>query len=311
MGAKDPRLDHAGKQDFWLTRMFSAWKKVDDPPQRVKLIPMPILLRVAELAGNNVRDKATIDCIWMAFYFLLRPAEYANATGDAKHPFRLKDVQFKIGALHIFDVLPATFAQLSAATYISLTFTTQKNGFKGEQLAHASNGQPFACPVRATLRCVAHLKHHHAPATTPLHVYFDDTGHKRSVFSAMITSLLRELPSPFLATLASTLTTLPLDPFGPAEPWLCSSVALTPIKFESLDAGAVTPCFDISMDMHFLSSKTTPISYLLGVTTLSSLAMRNSPIPSHPVSSSFGLSFDLYYHLSYWWCQRGGTFAQN
>ena len=71
MGAKDPRLDHAGKQDFWLTRMFSAWKKEDDPPTRVKPVPMSILLRAAELAGDNVRDKATMDCIWMVFYYLL------------------------------------------------------------------------------------------------------------------------------------------------------------------------------------------------------------------------------------------------
>ena len=191
MGAKDPRLDHAGKQDFRLTRMFSAWKKADDPPKRVEPVPMPLLLRAAELAGDNVRDNATMDCIWMGFYFLLRPGEYANATGDSKHPFRLKDVQFKVGSHHVFDVLEASFAQLSAATYVSLTFTTQKNGVKGEQMAHASNSQPFACPVRATLRRVAHLKHHHAPATTPLHVYFDDTGRKRSVSSAMITSILR------------------------------------------------------------------------------------------------------------------------
>lgn len=81
--------------------------------------------------------------------------------------------------------------QLSAATYVSLTFTTQKNGVKGEKMAHAANGQRFSCPVRATLRRVIHLRQHNSPATTPLHVYYDDHGIKRSVSSAMITSLLR------------------------------------------------------------------------------------------------------------------------
>jgi len=50
---------------------------------------MIILLRAAQLAGagNSARDQATIDCIWMAFYFLLLPGEYANASGEVKHLF--------------------------------------------------------------------------------------------------------------------------------------------------------------------------------------------------------------------------------
>ena len=32
LGAKDPRLDSTGKQDFWLIRIYAAWKKVDEPP---------------------------------------------------------------------------------------------------------------------------------------------------------------------------------------------------------------------------------------------------------------------------------------
>ena len=190
MGAKDPRLDSTGKTDFRLTRMYSAWKKTDAPPSRVEPVPMTILLRAAELATPSVRDQATIDCIWMAFYFLLRPGEYANATGDAKHPFRLKDVEFKVGAQHFPHVIRCTAVQLLSATFVSLTFTTQKNGVKGEKLAHAANGQCQACPVKAVLRRVAHLVHHNAPHDTPLHVYFDN-GRRKCVSSAMITSLLR------------------------------------------------------------------------------------------------------------------------
>jgi len=46
--------------------MYSAWKKEDD---RVEPVPMIILLRAAELCGSTARDKATMDCIWMAFYY--------------------------------------------------------------------------------------------------------------------------------------------------------------------------------------------------------------------------------------------------
>jgi len=165
--------------------MFSAWKKEDSPPSRVKPVPMIILLRAAELAAarNSARDQATIDCIWMAFYFLIRPGEYANASGEAKHPFRLEDAECKIGHDHIFNVHLASVAQLLAATFISLTFTDQKNGIKGEQ--------PFACPVRAITRRIIHLNLHNAPLNTLLHVYYDDSGRRRSILATMITSLLR------------------------------------------------------------------------------------------------------------------------
>ena len=127
----------------------------------------------------------------MAFYFLLRPGEYANSSGDAKHPFRLKDVGLKIGGRSFDSAMTATYDQLLAATFCTLTFTTQKNGIKGEKLSHSVNGQADACPVRATMRRVAHLMRHGAPATTPLHIYFDENGSRKAVSSAMITSLLR------------------------------------------------------------------------------------------------------------------------
>ena len=96
--------------------MFAAWKKEDDPPSRVEPIPMSILLRAMELCSNSARDQATMDCIWMAFYYLLRPGEYANASGDAKHPFRLQDVGLKVGARSFSHAHLATYDQLLAAT---------------------------------------------------------------------------------------------------------------------------------------------------------------------------------------------------
>ena len=126
----------------------------------------------------------------MAFYFLLRPGKYANALGDAKHPFRLQDVEFKIGAQHFAHVVHRTTLQFLSATFVSLTFSTQKNGVKGEKLAHAANGQAQACPVWSVMRRVAHLVQHNAPVNTPLHVYYEH-DRQRCVSSAMITSLLQ------------------------------------------------------------------------------------------------------------------------
>jgi len=126
---------------FYLRRMFSAWKKEDSPPSRVEPVPMKIILRAAELCGRSAYEQATIDCIWRAFYFLLRPGEYAiyfllrpgeyaKASGNAKHPFRLEDVECKIGHQHIFDVHLASVAQLLSATFISLTLITHPHHSK-------------------------------------------------------------------------------------------------------------------------------------------------------------------------------------
>ena len=123
--------------------MFAAWKKVDTPPAWVQPVTMPILPRAADLVGPGARNQATMDCIWMAFYFLLRPGKYTNATGNAKHPFQLKDVKFKIGSCHFHDVMLATRSQLVSATYVSLTFTTQKNGVKGKQWPMQSTINPL------------------------------------------------------------------------------------------------------------------------------------------------------------------------
>ena len=191
MGAKDPRLDERGKHDFRLRRMYNAWSKVDDPPKRVDPVPMAILMRAQTLASSSIQDSAIMDSIWMAFYFLLRPGEYATSSGDAKHPFRLQDVQFKIGAMHFPDVTNTSVLQLQAATFVSLTFTNQKNGIKGEKLSHVVNGQRLSCPVKAVMRRVAHLVSRDAPRSTPLHSFFDMHGRKRNVTSTLITSLLR------------------------------------------------------------------------------------------------------------------------
>ena len=204
-------VDQEQKFDGSLQKYMQQLRKNIDPKKKQKF--------QNQIRGEEGAAWCREQDILGSNYFLLRPGEYANASGDAKHPFNLKDVQFKIGNTHFFDVTTCTFDQLRAATYVSLTFTTQKNGVKGEKLAHTSNGQPQACPVRSTLRQVLHFLHHHAPVTTPNHVYFDNLGRKRSVLSAMITSLL----------CAATLT-IPgyagVNPDNIAARLLCSSGAM-------------------------------------------------------------------------------------
>jgi hypothetical protein len=79
---------------------------------------------------------------------------------------------------------------LLAATGAALTFTTQKNGVRGEVVHHGCSGALLACPVRALVRRVLHLRLHTAELTTPLASYFH-AGRRLAVTSADITLSLR------------------------------------------------------------------------------------------------------------------------
>jgi hypothetical protein len=152
--------------------MYKAYSKEDPPPNRVKPIPIPVIRRVlmVALASNNALNMGIADMIVIAFFFLLRPGEYAISQSEST-PFELKDVQFFRGQLRL-DITVATEAELLSATFASLTFDKQKNAVRGEVVGHAPSGAIDLCPVRAIARRVLHLRQHNAPPSTPLaHVY--------------------------------------------------------------------------------------------------------------------------------------------
>jgi hypothetical protein len=177
LGAPDIRKDVFGEIDFRISRLFTCYKKEDSPPSRVKPVPIIIVMFLLSHANADTTipedRRAIADLICIAFYFLLRPGEYTGTTSDDT-PFRLKDVTFHVNDLAL-DTLRAPVSQLQAATTVSLTFTTQKNGNKGEVLTHGLSTDPWACPVRATVRRVAHLRAHTASLSTPLASYFRAT----------------------------------------------------------------------------------------------------------------------------------------
>jgi hypothetical protein len=55
------------------------------------------------------------------------------------------------------DLFQCTDVELDAATSVSYTCTTQKNGTRGEKLVQGRRGNSLCCPVRAT---VHHIKHY-------------------------------------------------------------------------------------------------------------------------------------------------------
>lgn len=75
------------------------------------------------------------------------------------------------------DTLSCTEAKnLSAATFATLTFTTQKTGFRNETIGHGRSGHPFLCPVHCLASRVAALRRSAATPLTPLNAVHAHTG---------------------------------------------------------------------------------------------------------------------------------------
>jgi hypothetical protein len=232
MGSKDIRKDGLGGIDFRLQRQLRSYRRLDPAPDRVKPIPIQVIMHVlsaAYCANGTVGTQCIADMICIAFFFLLRPGEYTGTTG-VTHPFLLRDVQLFIGQRRLSN-LTASLADIGAATSVSLTFTDQKNGVRGEVVSHSRSGSPLTCPVLAITRRVIHLREHNAPLDAPLASYYT-TARRSTVSAKNVTDTLRIS----VAALGPSLGFLPKDVSarslraGGATALLCADVDAQKIR---------------------------------------------------------------------------------
>lgn len=196
LGAPDPRLDSHGHLDTRLRRQLRGYLKQDPPPTRVRPIPIQIIHHAVDTAFNNPQSSphrlATVDMLIVGFFFLMRPGEHCNS-GSGAHPFTAKDVIMYQGLTPI-DLLQATPEELQAATFVTLTFTTQKNGVAGERIGHGRSHHSRCCPVAAIARRILHFREHGIPLEQPLHCHFVQ-GTAHMVTSQDITQVVRAAAS--------------------------------------------------------------------------------------------------------------------
>lgn len=169
LGAPDPRLSRHGQLDFRLRALYRSWATTDDPPSRVKPLPIGLLTNMVNLASVEATPAAlaAAECLIVGFYFLLRPGEYLGLPTSADNLFRLKDLQLWIGS-RALDLATCPVADLRAATFATLTFTRQKNGIRNERIGHGRSGHPALCPVLALAARACTLRSLQCPPTTPL-----------------------------------------------------------------------------------------------------------------------------------------------
>ena len=189
LGASDPRLDSFGKTDARYKNLITAHRNEDPAPTRVKPIPIQVLhqaQRNVPLSSPQAPDYAIMDLIWIAFYFLLRPGEHVR--GRENTPPLARDVSLMINA-HKIDPFTCPQQQLFQVTHATLTFDDQKNRVRGETLGHSCSGDPWACPVRALVRRLYHLRLCGATRATPLCTYYAQ-GHAHTVKHNQLAAVL-------------------------------------------------------------------------------------------------------------------------
>jgi hypothetical protein len=197
MGTPDPRLDRRGSLDLRLKHQLRHYSKTDPPPKRIQPIPIEVLRHLVTLIRadpiSTESRKAIMDLVIIAFFFLMRPGEYCNSTGeDSSHPFHTDELELWRGQRKL-DLVSASDHDLLTATFCILKFTDQKNANRGEQVGHATSGDYIFCAVRAIARRVIHLRRNGAPPHTPIHCYYEQfRGRQLRVASSSINILLRQ-----------------------------------------------------------------------------------------------------------------------
>ena len=238
LGQPDPRLQ-AGttKLHPLLSDFLRALRKEDDPQTRAYPANITILRAIPEAldlehAEEGVLNQHTFDLIIVAFYWLLRPAEYLETPEEGRsQAFLFQHISLTIDGINY----PATEAPLNDARsisrieYAALTFADQKNATKGETVGHASTNDPVLCPAKALGRIARRLLRWRAQPNTPIHRHYNDHPKHRkwySIKSQFVTNALR-----WAARLKHPTTGIPLDHLsarslrpGGATALLCAGV---------------------------------------------------------------------------------------
>jgi hypothetical protein len=126
------------------------------------------------------------------------------------------------------DISACLLLKYPSSTYHALTFTTQKNGVRGEVIGLGQSGNPVLCPVIAATRRIAHLRTHNTPANSPLAVYYSTpTSAATRIRQADITAVLRcstVIISPSVGFLPSDISARSLRAAGARMALLCAHV---------------------------------------------------------------------------------------
>lgn len=152
----------------------------DPPPGRQWPVTLAMLRHMREMTapkGFGVNQwRAIQDLCVIAFFFLLRPAEFCKTDAEKGAPFYLNELTFmQSNQSYLGHNLPSlNEADLDQATANSVTlmFADQKNGHKGENVSHRPSEDLCICPVRALVRRVNDMRKQGADSRVQYHLFY-------------------------------------------------------------------------------------------------------------------------------------------
>ena len=238
LGQPDPRLDPTtGKLHPLLSSFLKSMEDDDDPQARAYpanltiLRAMPKALDMAH-AEYGAFNSHVIDLVIVAFWWLLRPAEYLNtSTPEARsQAFLFKHIHFTIaGTVYNARTAPLNDSNLSSIEFASLEFDDQKNAVKGEQVGHKPTTDRFFCPCKALGRIALRMRRDSATLDDPIYRHYNrHPKHTRwfSVTPTHVTNALRHAAATLVEQTGidhMKLTSRSLRPGG-ATALLCARV---------------------------------------------------------------------------------------
>jgi hypothetical protein len=191
IGAPDPCKDTHGGIDFRIQRQIKAYNKEDSPQHPVKPVTIIIIVFIMAHAFGDTRtdgEMAITGMITSTFFFLLQPGEYTDTVSDDA-AFKLQDVHLYIQGRRL-DSYNSSTAELKAAISVSYTFTAHKNGNRNEKIVQGLIGDPWCCPVKATVHLILHHRSNKSRPNAPLAAYYHGERHTL-VKAKYVTEVLR------------------------------------------------------------------------------------------------------------------------
>ena len=241
MGGCDPRKHIVGStvNDPILAAFLKRLKDQDDPATRAYPANLTILRGLLDALALDDPEYGTlnahvIDLIIVAYYWLLRPAEYlegAAADEDSRsQAFLFRDISLTIdGYVTDGPTTPLNDEIVQRINHATLCFFDQKNSVRGEQVGHRANNDPFFCPAKALGRIALRLQRDDAAPDTPIYNHYNrHPKHQRwfAVKPQLVTNALRHSATrlePITGIQAKLLSARSLRPGG-ATALLCAGV---------------------------------------------------------------------------------------
>ena len=237
LGQPDPRkLPGQDKFHPVFDAFLRGLRKEDAPASRVYPCNITIIQQLQAVLDTSHHmygrlNAHAIDLIIVAFFWLLRPAEYLDTStpGARSQAFCFRDIYLTIdGKVYCAPDAPLNDpTSLERLTQSALRFGDQKNAVRGETVGHATTSDPFFCPSKALFRLARHLHQHDASPDTPIFRHYN--SHFNSWYSVKpshITNSIRHAAGSIEDTTGippSLLSARSLRPGG-ATALLCANV---------------------------------------------------------------------------------------